>query len=85
MTALSIRPITATIGAEISGVDLSQPLDDATRDGLATREASRASASGLPSNARSSATISPSTLISSGAACRAANRAANPSSSVRTA
>jgi len=31
MTSLSIRPVTACIGAEISGVNLATPLDDATR------------------------------------------------------
>lgn len=32
MTPLSIQPITACIGAEISGVDLGKPLSDDTRD-----------------------------------------------------
>jgi taurine dioxygenase len=32
MTPLSIQPITACIGAEISGVDLGKPLSDNTRD-----------------------------------------------------
>ena len=31
MTTLSVRRVTAVIGAEISGVDLREPLDDATR------------------------------------------------------
>lgn len=31
MTSLSIRPVTAIIGATISGVDLSKPLDEETR------------------------------------------------------
>ena len=30
MSAIDIRPVTATIGAEISGVDLARPLDDPT-------------------------------------------------------
>jgi taurine dioxygenase len=30
--SLTIRPLTAWIGAEVSGVDLRQPLDDSTRD-----------------------------------------------------
>ena len=32
--SFSIKPLSAHTGAEIRGVDLSQPLDDATRDGL---------------------------------------------------
>ena len=32
--ALTIRPVQPTIGAEISGVDLSQPISDATRDAI---------------------------------------------------
>ena len=32
--ALRIRPLTPTLGARIDGVDLSQPLDDATFDAL---------------------------------------------------
>ena len=31
---LAIRPLTPTIGAEVTGVDLSQPVDDATRKAL---------------------------------------------------
>ena len=34
MIPLSIRPITAAIGAEISGVDLSQPLESEARDAI---------------------------------------------------
>jgi taurine dioxygenase len=34
MSDLSIRPVTALIGAEVRGVDLSAPLTDAVRDGL---------------------------------------------------
>src|SRR5207237_516168 len=33
-SALSVRPYGPTIGAEISGIDLGQPLDKATRDDL---------------------------------------------------
>ncbi|MEI7711463.1 MAG: TauD/TfdA family dioxygenase [Rhodospirillales bacterium] len=36
MTGLTIVPLTPTIGAEISGVDLSRPLDVATRTAIAT-------------------------------------------------
>src|ERR1700712_2256691 len=31
---LSIAPLTPTIGAEIGGIDLRRPLDDATRDAV---------------------------------------------------
>lgn len=34
MTPLRIRPVTATIGAEIEGIDLGEPIDDSTRDAL---------------------------------------------------
>lgn len=34
MIPLSIQPVTATIGAEISGVDLSQPLESEARDAI---------------------------------------------------
>ncbi len=34
MTPLRNRPVTATIGAEIEGIDLGEPLDDSTRDAL---------------------------------------------------
>jgi len=34
MSPLRIRPVTATIGAEIEGIDLRQPLDASTRDAL---------------------------------------------------
>lgn len=33
-TTLDVQPLTATIGAEVSGIDLREPLDDATVDAL---------------------------------------------------
>jgi alpha-ketoglutarate-dependent taurine dioxygenase len=33
LTGLDIRPLSDSLGAEIRGVDLSQPLDDATAAG----------------------------------------------------
>ena len=32
--ALEVRPLTATIGAEIFGIDLTRPLDDSSRDAI---------------------------------------------------
>ena len=34
MTALKLRPLHESLGAEIIGLDLSQPLDDATREAV---------------------------------------------------
>ena len=34
MTELAIRSLHPSLGAEVSGIDLSQPIDAATRDAL---------------------------------------------------
>ena len=37
MADITITPLHPSIGAEVSGVDLSAPIDEATRDALAAR------------------------------------------------